>query len=310
MERSRGTGDASPARREPPAGRPPRASRLTLRPRRNRKKVAALWERVPRPAQVADACGRALRRALPALIAAFAMAALGGTAWAGYHFVTHSPRFAIAEIAVRGNQHLSADRVRGEISARPGDNVFATDLGAVVRELRADPWIAAASAHRVLPHTIVIDVREHVPAALLDLGGLYLADAQGRPFKRASIAAGEGQGLPVITGLTRAAFDADPDAGAAQVRGALAALAAWRQNADRPAIGELHLDRHGAITLDTYTGAVAIHLGPNDAGLPARMQVFDAAWAQLDPAERARARAVHLDVRPDHVTVAFAQRNQ
>jgi cell division septal protein FtsQ len=309
MERSRSTGDASPARREPPAGKSPRASRLTLRPRKNRKRAVALWERVPRPAQVADACGRALRRVLPALVAVAVGLVLAGTAWAGYRFATHSPRFAITEIAVHGNQHLSADHIRGEIAARPGDNVFATDLGAVVRALRADPWIANASAHRVLPHTIAIEVREHVAAALVDLGGLYLADAQGRPFKHAEIAAGEGQGLPVVTGLTRAAYLADPDATAAQVRGALAALAAWHTGADRPAIGEVHLEPRGGLTLETYAGAVAIHLGPIDAGLPARMQIFDAAWAELDDTERARARAVHLDVRPDHVTVAFAQRN-
>jgi len=42
-----------------------------------------------------------------------------------------------------------------------------------------------------------------------------------------------------------------------------------------------------------------------DAGLAARMHTFDVAWAQLDDSERDRARAIHLDPRLDHVTVAF-----
>ena len=36
------------------------------------------------------------------------------------------------------------------------------------------------------------------------------------------------------------------------------------------------------------------------------MAAFDAAWAGLSDAERARTRAIHLGARPDHVTVAFA----
>jgi hypothetical protein len=42
-----------------------------------------------------------------------------------------------------------------------------------------------------------------------------------------------------------------------------------------------------------------------NAGLAARIHTFDVAWAQLDDSERARARAIHLDPRLDHVTVAF-----
>jgi len=37
------------------------------------------------------------------------------------------------------------------------------------------------------------------------------------------------------------------------------------------------------------------------------MHTFDAAWAGLSDAERARARSIHLDARPDHVTVAFVK---
>ena len=63
---------------------------------------------------------------------------------------------------------------------------------------------------------------------------------------------------------------------------------------------------HGAIALHTYDPAIAIQLGAlgDDAG--ARLRAFDATWAGLSDAERARARAIHLGARPDHVTVAFA----
>jgi cell division protein FtsQ len=287
--------------------RPPASSRLTFkaqpRAKKNRKKPGSIWSRMPKPAQMADACGRMLRRSVPAICALAIACALGGTAYAGYRFVTTSPRFAITAIEIRGNHHLAADQIRAELPARVGGNVFATNLGAIVRELHAEPWIAKASAHRILPHTIVIDIVEHEPAAVADLGGLYLVDDTGHPFKRYALE--DGAGLPVITGLDRATYVTDADATAAQIRSALATLASWRAEGDRPAIGEVHLDPHGAITLHTYDQATAIQLGTTDATVAARMQTFDAVWGELTDTERSRALAIHLDSRPDHVTVAF-----
>jgi cell division protein FtsQ len=254
--------------------------------------------------QIADACGRALRRSLPALIGLLVLGAIGGTAWAGYRFVTTSPRFAITTVEVNGNQQLTDDQIRAALTVRAGDNVFATNLDEVVRELRDNPWIASAEAHRVLPHTIVIDVREHVAAAVVQLGGLYLVDAEGHPFKRAEI--DDGAGLPIITGLDRNAYVASPPATAAQIRGAMAALSLWRSVEDRPSVGEVHLDAHGALTLVTYEQAISIQLGDVDAQLEQRMHTFDATWAELTSTERARTRAIHLDARSDQVTVAFA----
>jgi cell division protein FtsQ len=156
-----------------------------------------------------------------------------------------------------------------------------------------------------------------VPAAIVQLGGLYLVDADGHPFKRAELgpkleadgfttSEGDGAGLPIITGLDRNAYVANPAGTAAQIRAAMAALTSWRTAEDRPAIGEVHLDTHGALTLVTYERAISIQLGEMDDVLEQRMQTFDATWAELTSAERARTRAIHLDARADQVTVAFA----
>ena len=305
---------------------PPPSSRLTLNPKRNRKKTMAFWDRVPRPAAIADACGRALRRSVPALIGVGVLAAVSGTAWAGYHFVTTSSRFAITHIDVHGNHRVTDEQVLALVPTRVGDNVFAADLDAATRALRADPWIASASVSRMLPHTLVIDIAEYQPAAVADLGGAYLVDGNGHAFKRVAAGAREAADLPLITGLDRAAYLVDEVRGAEQIRGALATLATWRDSAvGRPAIGEVHVDARGALTLRTADGAidrsgcagprstaegrcgdvVEIELGMADAGLPARLHTFDAVWAALDGAERSRARALHLDTRSDHVTVAF-----
>ena len=312
MDRSRRAGanrEAGGRNEKATRPQPPAASRLTVKARANRRKPAprgSLWSRLPRPQAIADACGRALRRGLPALIAVLVLATIGGTAWAGYRFVTTSSRFAITTIEVTGNHVLTADQVRATLPVRMGDNVFETNLDAIVGELRGNPWVASAEAHRILPHTIVIELREHVPAAVVQLGGLYLVDAEGLPFKRAELASDEGAGLPIITGLDRAAYLAAPAATAAQIKAAMAALATWRSEPERPSIGEVHLDAHGSLTLITYEHAIAIQLGDVGDKLADRMKTFDATWTELTSAEPARTRAIHLDARSDQVTVAFA----
>lgn len=310
MDRSLRSGRERAGGSPDPRPQPPRASRLTLKqPKRNRRKQqGSVWSRLPKPAVIVDACGRALRRSVPALVGIGVLATVGGTAWAGYRFVTTSQRFAITDIKVEGNSRLSTEQIIASLPVHTGENVFATDLDGVVKELRTNPWVASVEAHRELPHTLAIEVHEHVPAAVVTLGGLYLVDASGHPFKKAELAADDGAGLPIITGLDRAAYSANPDGTAAQVRDALDALATWRDgNAERPSIGELHLDTHGGLTLVTYEHAIAIDLGDLDKQLPQRMQTFDATWAELTASERNRTRAVHLDARADQVTVAFAQ---
>ena len=280
---------------------------MVLRKRTNRRRAAPLRSRLPGPRQIADACGRAVRRAVPAMLAVVGIAAVGGGAWATHRFLTHSPRFAVTRIDVRGTRVLDPDQVRARLPFRPGANVFTAGLGRAERLLDAQPWIAEAHLRRELPHTIVVDVRERVAAAIVDLDGLYLADADGRVFKRAATEHGEGAGLPVVTGFGRDAYAADPAAGAARVAHALAALDAWREGDGRPAVAEVHVDRRG-LTLYTYDDAIAIRLGDADGpALAARMRTFDRAWAALGPDERSRTRTIHVDnhVRPDHVTVAF-----
>lgn len=275
-----------------------------MRKHRNRRRPGTVWTRLPKPRAIADACGRALRRSLPAVAAVAALVALGGAAWAGRRWVTTSSRFAIADVVVRGTHQVGADELRAALPVRAGDNVFA-DLAGIARAARDNPWIAAAEVHRILPNTITVDVREYAAAAVVELGELYLVDASGRPFKRASVASGEADGLPIITGVGRASYLASRTAAAATVRAAIAAFDRWRA-AHRPAIREIHIDPHGVIALHTQTPAIAIQLGPLGGDLDARMRTFDAAWIALSDAERARARAIHLGARPDHVTVAFA----
>ncbi len=302
MERSRSPRGTTP--RAVDQARIPRVSRLVLRP--NRKTTQPLVARLLRPRDAIEGCGRALRRAAPALATVAVLATIGGGLALGHHFLTTSPRFAIAHIEVRGSTVLSADEVRALLPISRGDNVFRVSTGAAEGTLRALPWVAAAAVRRELPHRIVVELRERTPAAVVAADDLYLVDAGGHPFKRAAIERGEGQGLPVVSGVSRELYASAPDEAAARVRRGLAVLAAWTA-IPRPAAGEVAVDGRGA-TVFTYDAAIAIRLGAAEgAVLAARLARFDATWSALSPDERARARAIHVDndTRTDLVTVSF-----
>lgn len=232
-------------------------------------------------------------------------------AYYGYGFITTSERFAVHSIEVHGNRALSEERVLAVLGVRPGDNIFRLELDGLADTLEQnEPMIAHARVSRRLPATLLVDIEERVPAALVQLDGLYLADAHGRVFRRASVAHGDGDGLPVITGLTREDYRKRPEHVQREVRRALDAVALYQQHGrdERPALGSVDLHPRRGITFTTYEHAISVRVGTGQAdSLRAALAAFDTAWQALSTTERARVRIVYADTseRPDRVTIGF-----
>lgn len=285
---------------------PPR--RATNRKLRQRRPLRA---RLPTPGQVWAATAAGARRTAPLLAGVFALAAVGMGGWRAWAWAKSSPRFALRELVVEGNARVTLETIRRRTGIAPGDNVFAMDLGEVEAALEADPWVERAEVSRRLPDRLHIAIVERRPAAVVLLGAPYLADAEGRMFKRARFELGEADGLVVITGIERSLFAARREVGEALVRTALDVARRWHADPERPALGEIHVSRRGLV-LYTLEDAVAIRIGRDPvAQLEARLERFDLIWAALGPEERGLARAIHLDslTRPDRVTVRLAEAN-
>lgn len=248
-------------------------------------------------------------RSLPGVLVVVSIALVIGTGYLGYRWLTESDHFAIAEFKVTGNEMLDEAQIQEILALRPAANVFRTDMDTLESRLVANPWIAKASVSRSLPNGLAIAIQEELVSAAVELGGLYLVNPEGRPFKRADVAAGELSGLPIITGLHRELFLDDPQACTRRLVYALTALKSYHASPERPRVSELHLDDRHGITLITYESAIAIHLGsPENAQFEDRYRSFDSAWRALDSEEHAAARAFRIvDRTPaDQVTIAFA----
>jgi len=226
---------------------------------------------------------------------------LSAGAWGAHRFVTRSSPFSLAQVRFSTTRHVSTESLQARVGVALGTNLFAIDLDEVARDVLAEPWIARARARRELPNAITIDVVERQAACVVALGALYLADAEGQLFKRAT--PDEAAALPVVTGLDREQYLADPLRAQANVREALSVASAWALKAGRPPLGELHVDLKQGTTAYTQSG-VGVRLGRIDATLADRLQRFDAVWAALEDAGE-RARLIFLDnrARPDRVTV-------
>jgi cell division protein FtsQ len=292
-------------------------ARLTATRSKQRRRSRASNRKKRGPLLTREGLGRfgrrlasSARRGAPIGLALLGLGVVGGGAYFGVQWATHSPRFDLARAEVHGLSHMPHAELEQALEPVMGGNLFRTDTDAVERRLRALPWLADAEVSRRLPNRLLIEVVEEEPALLVSLGGLYLADARGRVFKRASTATGEGQGLVVVTGLRRDDYLADPASAQVVIASALQLAEGYQSIDSRPALGEVNIDQGRGFSLVLAETGARIHCGLGSIDeLTTRLRRFDAAWAALSPAERAKTRNLHIDneTREDSVTIAFAE---
>lgn len=250
----------------------------------------------------------ALDAALRTLAAAALSAAISLGAWQAWRWATGSPLFAVREIRFEGLVHATDGDLLRRSGLAPGQNLFRVDLARAARAIESHPWVAAVRIDRRLPGVLVIEVREHRPAALVQLGSLYLLDDEGRLFKRA--APDDGLDLPIITGLPREAWLERRPELQLRLLAALHLLDTWR-GAGMPvsALSELRLDEGGAFTLFVHDGELVqeIRLGADNLSLKLR-RLAEVRAALSRRGERATRIDLDNPARPDQAAATLADK--
>jgi cell division protein FtsQ len=93
--------------------------------------------------------------------------------------------FVVRNIEISGRSHVDRDTVYRIVSDQRGQDMALVDIGETRRLLIGPPgqpsWIADARVSRRLPDTLVVDLVERTPAAILQRNRqLYLVDIAGR----------------------------------------------------------------------------------------------------------------------------------
>ncbi len=274
---------------------------MTPQNRRVRESMPPATE-VPVQLRVEGGPSRWVRVARTVLGASLVIATSALVAWAARRYVMTSPRFAVTDIEVVGGERRTPDTVSAESGIGVGGNVFALDLDAARARILADPWISEATLARRLPGTILVQITERKPAALLAVGDTLLVTSQGEPFKR--VEPGDPVDLPLVTGLRPDELTGDHEGATRTIRRAIDLAAEYEASSlsRRSPLEEVHVSPEGTFTLVVGRSATELVLG----GPPFRRKLDQAARvvAELDK-RGAKADAIMLDNdgRPDRVVV-------
>jgi cell division protein FtsQ len=127
-----------------------------------------------------------------------------------HDLITQWDQLNVKTIRITGNHQLTERQILEQAGIHEGQNILSVNLGLVRKRLISHGWIADAAVHRKLPDGLGIKIREHVPAAVINLEPGFLMDARGVVFKK--LEAGESRQLPVVSGLGYADLALSPSA--------------------------------------------------------------------------------------------------
>jgi cell division protein FtsQ len=211
--------------------------------------------------------------------------------------------FTLESVAVSGNKTLGRADVVGAAGLRVGESLIGLDLEGVRAKLASHPWVREASVRRRLPGTIVVEIVERVPCAVVRGDRDLLVDDEGAVL--ASSAAGSRGDLPVLTGVETAG-DTLTARGAADVAAGLELVAAIRQ-VGFPAIAAVAAidlaDPDDALIVPV-SGRPVVHAGRRDAaGRLGRWRLvapdMAARWPELEYVDlRAEGQVVAMPAAP------------
>jgi cell division protein FtsQ len=210
--------------------------------------------------------GAISQKLLPALLVVSIVAGVPLVSYQAYVFAITSPSFALTEIDVRGAQHATRDDMLEVGRVATGVNIFDVEEERVAELIGEHPWIKSASVSTKLPGTLIIEVVEHEPVALvIDRGEYLFIDEQGSPFK--ALEASEMSDaifdeLPLISGLDRDALTTRPEA---RMR-LMEAMSVWEMWHERgiqeiAPIAEVHLDEVLGLSLIVGAQGTEVRLG-------------------------------------------------
>lgn len=170
----------------------------------------------------------------------------------GYIHLVNSPYFEIKHVVLKGLNRLNQTEVLELTALNKPANILTVRLGVMGLALKGHAWVKDVSLTRKVPDTIIVEIIERKPLAILDFKNKFYVDEEAIPFKR--VQPGEDLKLPVITGITRMQFLKEPEATKKYIKIAFGLLNILKKRSDqfRPEnIAELNLDEARGVTVFT-----------------------------------------------------------
>ncbi len=215
------------------------------------------------------------RGSLLLLAVVFVAIAVLGVKWS-------SQKFNIKEIVIAGNYHLDEADVVSSAGINMGAPLFKVEFNDLDQRLRENAWIKRVGLRKQYPGTLIINIEEAVPKALLSRKDrLYLIDSEGEILERI-----EGETtpfLPVIKGI-----NPENKKGMTEALKLVEALTANNSLANRESI-EIGLEAYG-LTMNIDGEFIKVGYGNYSKKF--------ARWIELEPEIRKKGVAIrYVDLR-------------
>lgn len=231
------------------------------------------------------------------------LAAVGAGGWYGWQrsgkdaMAWADQFFEIKVVEITRTERISRDDVLAMLDLEPGRGLLLIDLVQVQRSLETHPWIRRAVVRRVFPDTLVVELDEREPVAVLRTGTggrEFLLDREGTLISEGVPRADEG--LPVLTGVDYTDAILGTGDTVARVRSGIALAGLL----DRSGGGRMEVDLRRPGDMVAYYSGLRLRFGEGDFGdkVDRYRQVSDRVidhW--VDRAKAAPARQVEVDLR-------------
>ena len=108
--------------------------------------------------------------------------------------------FTFNNIVVSGNNHLEEEEIKNAVYMREGENLFKLSFDELESRIKRIRWIEKMSIRKQFPHTVMINIEEAVPTALLRFDRrLFLIASNGKVLEE--MGEQSTSFLPVIVGM-------------------------------------------------------------------------------------------------------------
>ncbi|HCU25734.1 MAG TPA: hypothetical protein DF383_12020 [Deltaproteobacteria bacterium] len=221
------------------------------------------------------------------------LALLGALGWGGHWALSHLEFFSLQKIEVLGaGPTLGEAEILRRSQVRLGTPLFSIPIQQVQARLKEHPFYKDVSVRRRLPHTLVIEVREHFPEFVLNTGRFYYVDRDGEIFKDVTDTE-DSRDLVVLSGFSNEMLVAEPQKAAEAMRSAAELKKLYKDSPFWEALGlsEIHFEKNIGFTLYPEKKKYSIKVGLKD--FPEKIKKFQEIWDKL---QKSNARLSSIDL--------------
>ena len=181
-----------------------------------------------------------------------------------YRFITQSPRFNVNEMNLVGQKRLSSEELNSWIGPIIGENIFQLELDKISQRLVEHAWVQSASARRIFPQGIYVELKERTPFAKVQLGQVYVMDNYGVLL---GTEVGDANKLPTITGIKAQNFKLGSNVADEEIIRGLKMMHSLNQLSmfEKNPIDNVHIGSRSRITFSTHNQDIKIHMRPEIA---------------------------------------------